>query len=305
MTPLKRFLLIMALTLMWSPSFLFIKLALTSLPPFTIVFFRVFLSALVVMGILKFRREKFPQDRLFWFHAAMMALFSSVLPFVLFCYAEQTIESALAAILNGCSPIFTALIAQFYLPSDKLNAQKAVGVGLGVGGLLLLFAPNILNGFQGTFAGTLAGAAAALCYAISHIYGKKHFLGLRPFVAPASQLLVSSFLLLPLCLTFDKPWTLPMPTVTAIMGLLGLVAFGTVTAFILYYKLLEHCGPTSLSMVACFFPIIGMGLGFLFLGESFSSQALVAALMIFSGMLFVNELFPFKSIRKDVLDEFT
>lgn len=302
MSPIRKFLLTLALTFMWSPSFLFIKLALQDFQPLTIAALRVSIAALLILGILYFRAGVLPKEKKFWFHAAVMALFASVAPFYLFAYAEQSIESALAAILNGTSPMFTALLTLYFLPSDRLTPQKALGIGLSAGGLFLLFAPNIANGLSGTLSGIMAGTLASISYSLSHIYGKKYISQQKPFVAPAAQLLMSAAYLVPLAIMIESPFSGPSPSWSAIGGILGLACFGTTIAFILYYKLLEYSGPTAISTVACFFPVGGMLLGFFFLDESFSLGNMLASLMILSGLMTVNEVLPVFKSKKQTQD---
>lgn len=284
------------LTCMWSPSFLFIKLAIQDLPPLTVVSLRVSLAACVLLGILLWIKRTMPTGWVFWTRASIMALLSSVLPFSLFCYAEQSIDSALAAILNGTTPMFTAILAQLFVISDKMNKQKVLGVSLSCAGLVLLFAPKLQEGVTGTTLGMSAALLAAFCYSLSHVYGKLYLTGLKPFVGPASQLLASSIMLWPVALYYDQAWALPFPSMTAWVGVCGLAFFGTVCAFLIYYYLLDHCGPTAISTVACFFPVVGMLLGFLFLDESFSAIGLGAASMILFGMLCVNEVISLSSV---------
>jgi drug/metabolite transporter (DMT)-like permease len=288
MSPLKRFLMTLALTALWSPSFLFIKLAVADLPPFTIAFLRVTIAAFFLFIILRLMGRQLPKDKQFWGHAAVLSFFSSVLPFSLFCYAEQSIDSALAALLNGGTPMFTALLAHTFLPSDRLTLQKSVGVGCSFIGLLWLFAPNIALGLSGTTTGMIAATIASIGYAISHIYAKKYVMGQPPLVVPTAQLMAAAlFLFLP-ALFIDAPYQLPMPSMSAMLGVGGLALFGTTIAFVIYYRLLEHSGPTAISMVACFFPVMGMLLGFLFLGETLSLNGLLAASLILLGMMLVN-----------------
>jgi drug/metabolite transporter (DMT)-like permease len=296
MSSLKRLGLILALTSLWSPSFLFIKLALHDLPPMTIVTLRVGLATLVFLLILLWRKQALPKHAGFWLHAAVMAILSSALPFCLFCYAEQTIDSALAAILNGCAPMFTAILAHMFLPSDRMTPQKMVGVLCSILGLIALFLPSLLNGFSGNLAGCAAGAGAALCYASSHIYGKKYLTGLPPFVAPTAQLAVSTLLLFPLALLFEAPFQLPPPSLISWAGVCGLSLFGTILAFTVYYKLMEECGPTAISMVACFFPVGGIVLGYLLLGESLTFHSLIAGSFILLGMMIVNQVISLKQL---------
>jgi drug/metabolite transporter (DMT)-like permease len=288
----------LALTVMWSPSFLFIKLALHDLPPMTIVGLRVALGACILFSILMWKKVTLPKEWTFWLRMAPMAFFSAILPFCMFCYAEQSIDSALAAILNGSSPMFTAVLAQIFVVSDRMNSQKVIGVFLSCAGLLLLFSPKLLVGVNGSILGMLAALIASFSYSVSHIYGKLYVTGFKPYVAPTIQFIIASIVLWPIAIYHDQVWTLSMPSTTAWFGVLGLALLGTVAAFIIYYKLLEHCGPTAVSTVACFFPVVGMILGFIFLEETFSSINLAASMIIFLGMLFVNEVISLPVLKK-------
>ncbi len=298
MTPIKRFLLMVALTCMWSPSFLFIKLSINEMPPLLVVSLRVTLAAMVLGLILTLKRTSLPANVSFWGRTAIMALFSSVFPFCLFCYAELSIDSAVAAILNGTSLMFTAMLAQIFVPTDKMNVQKSIGIALSSIGVVWLFAPQLQEGVSGTTLGMAAATLAAFCYAVSHVYGKLFITGQKPFIAPTAQLLVSALLLWPVTFYKEQVWTLPMPSFQAIMGVCGLAFLGTVCAFIIYYKLLEHCGPTAISMVSCFFPVGGMLLGFVFLGETFTTNDMLASSTIILGMLTMNDVVSFNFLRR-------
>lgn len=292
MSPLKRFLLILALTAMWSPSFLFIKLALDSFSPATIVFLRVALASVIFFITLSLQGNTLPKNFKFWMHSTFMAIFSSALPFTLFCFAETSIESALAAILNGSTPMFTAVLAHLFLPSDKLSLNKVFGVLLSFAGILLLFSPNIARGMDGNFIGMLSALMAAFFYAVSHVYAKKYTSGHARFVAPTAQMIISAVLMLPLAL-LSSDTTFVVPSSKSLIGVLGLAFLGTYIAFTIYYYLMEHSGPTAISMVACFFPVAGMFLGYLFLEEALTVGGLFSAGVILVGMLTVNEVISF------------
>lgn len=299
MTPFKRFLLILALTALWSPSFLFIKLALNDFAPATIVFLRVALGSLIFWFTLQLQGGSLPKNPKFWIHSLFMAIFSSGLPFFLFCFAETSIESALAAIINGSTPMFTALLAHQFLPSDRLSLNKILGILFSFAGILLLFSPNIARGMEGNFIGMSAALGAAFSYAVSHVYAKKYVAGQARFVAPTAQLILSALILLPF-VSFDRETSLAMPSLSSLAGILGLALLGTYAAFMVYYNLLEHCGPTALSMVACFFPVVGMFLGYLFLGEVLTLGSLISAGLILFGMLIVNGIINFSWGRSKI-----
>jgi drug/metabolite transporter (DMT)-like permease len=192
--------------------------------------------------------------------------------------------------------MFTAILAHLFLPSDRLHFQKIAGVALSAAGLLFLFAPNIQEGFTGSSIGMLAAASAAMSYAISHVFAKKNFTGYQPFVVPAAQMICGSLILIPVALYFENPLSLAVPSLSAILGVCGLSCFGTVLAFIIYFRLIDHCGPTAISMVACFFPVVGMLLGFIFLKESLTWGGLAASALIFLGLAIVNEAINIKRL---------
>lgn len=277
------------LAALWSPSFLFIKLSIDEISPLTIAASRISLAALLLGVLLLLTTRPLPLSLTFWRHAAFMSIFSSALPFTLFCVAECSIESALAGLLNGCSPLFTAVLAQLFIPSDRMHLKKLCGILLSFLGLVVLFSPNLLQGVQGSFLGMLAALSAALCYAISHVYGKKFLSTYPPFVVPTAQLTISSLILWPLAYFYETPSALLTASGTALTGVLGLGLMGTFFAFIVYYKLLKESGPTAISAVACLFPIISMLLGFFFLQESLTIYGIIASFMIFTGLFLIND----------------
>lgn len=288
MNSMERLLLIVVLTAMWSPSYLFIKLAIEHFPPLTLVAFRVFLAALMLYAFLLFRKEKLPRDFKFWMHTSILSFFSSAAPYTLFGYAELAIDSAVAAILSGGAPMFTAFLAHLFLPSDRMTPTKFIGICLSFFGLLLLFSPSLVGMISSTTIGMLAAVGATLSYGISHVYAKKFTTGQPPLVMPTAQFLCCSVLVLPLAFAFEKPLDLTPPSYSAILGVAGLTIFGTVIAYVIYYRLMEHCGAVAVSMVSCCLPVFGILLGFLFLQESLSWQNLIASGIVIIGMMLVN-----------------
>lgn len=295
---LQRVLLTIFLTCLWSSSFLFIKLAVVEIPVITVVAVRVALAAFLMGMIMLWQRRHFPKGKEFWFHTTLFATLSSILPVLLFCYAEKSIDSAIAALINGTTPMFTALMAHRLTPSDRLDGQKTAGIGLSVGGMLCIFWPALQQGVNVTTIGMSAALLGAFCYALSHVYAKRYFSHHEPYVAPAAQLLTSSLILIPMALWLDRFYELAFPSLTAWIGVGGMAIFGTFIGFLVYYRLLAISGPTSLSMTACFFPVGGMLLGSLFLGEAITWTGVAAAGMILAGIALVNGLIPSKKHLK-------
>jgi drug/metabolite transporter (DMT)-like permease len=219
---LKNFLWILLLAAIWGPSFLFIKIAVQELPPITLVAVRVGLASLTLYLILRAQGRNLPRLGRVWRHFAFMGLFANALPFVLFSWGELYVDSALASILNGTTPIFTVILAHFLVADDRMTPTKLVGTLLGFGGLLIIVAPTLAAGIRAETLGLLAMATAAVCYAVTIIYSRRHLRGLQPLVAPTAQLLMATLFLLPISLVLDQPYTLPLPSLPVIGAILAL-----------------------------------------------------------------------------------
>ncbi len=284
----RNFLLLMLLAALWSPSFLFIKVAVAEIPPVTVALGRVIVGALILWIILRLQGRHLPPPGPVWRHLLVLGLVQNAGPFVLFAWGEQFISSALASIVNGMTPIFTIILAHFFLASDRLTRAKVVGVGLGFGGLLLIIAPSLTAGIEATTFGLLAIVLATLLYGIAGVYSARYTRGLPPLVAPAGQLLMATLWLLPLSLVTERPWALAAPSWEAWASLLALGALGTGIAFAVYYRLLQTAEPSFISMVTYVIPIFGVLLGILVLGEQLTWNAMTGFGLILAGVVVVN-----------------
>jgi drug/metabolite transporter (DMT)-like permease len=299
---LKNFLWILLLAAVWGPSFLFIKVAVQDIPPLTLVMSRVGLAALVLYLILRIQGGNLPRLGRVWFKFAFMGFLANALPFVLFSWGELYVDSALASILNGTTPIFTVIFAHFLVAEDRMNPTKFAGTLLGFIGLLLLVAPSLMAGVRAETLGILAMALAAVCYAVTIIFSRQHLRGLPPLVAPTAQLMMATLFLLPLSLLIDRPYQLALPGWQAVGGLLGLSLLGTAVGFVLYYHILEKVNATSLSMVTYLIPVFGVALGVIVLGEQPGWNAYLACLFIILGVMTVNGVlrFNWRLLRRQV-----
>jgi drug/metabolite transporter (DMT)-like permease len=287
----RNFVLLLFLASLWGPSFLFIKVAVVEIPPITLVLARVGIAAILLYLILRLQGDNLPRPGRIWGHIAVVALLHNSLPFVLLSWGEQHIDSAVASIVNGTTPIFTILLAHMLTTDDRLTSTKIVGVTLGMLGMMLLVVPSVLGGVEATTLGLLAVIAVSASYGLAMVYSRKHLRGMKPLAAPTGQFLVATLYLLPLALLIDRPLTLSAPSTQAIASLLALAVIGTALAFVVYYRLIESADASYVSMVTYLVPVFGVILGVLILGERLSWNAYVAFAMILMGIMIVNGLF--------------
>jgi drug/metabolite transporter (DMT)-like permease len=288
---LKNFLWLLLLAALWGPSFLFIKLAVEDIPPLTLVLGRVGIAAILLNLILRSQGRRLPKFGPIWKHVAFMALVHNAVPFALYNWSEQYIDSALAAIFNGVTPLFTIILAHLFIKDDRLALGKVLGVLIGFGGLFLLIAPSLFEGVQATSLGLIAAAAAAASYGVAMVYSRLHLRGLPPLVAPTAQLSLAALYMLPLSLWFERPFSLAAPSWMAWVSLVVLAVFGTTVAFVVYYRIIEQTSATFVSMVTYMIPVFGVGLGVLVLDEQLGWNAYLGCGLILIGVMIVNGVF--------------
>jgi drug/metabolite transporter (DMT)-like permease len=277
------------LSLAWGTSFFFIKIALETLQPLTLVAIRLLIGLFGIVVILRLRGLKYPRDLATWRHLTFMGVVNTAIPFVLITWAESGVngvDSGVASVLNSTVPIFAILIAGLVLRTERLRIGSVGGVLVGFIGVILLLGQDLAGDF-GSLIPSLAVIGASFCYAISGIYGRENLSNVHPIVAAAGQLLVAAILLVITAVLFEdfNSQDLVPSTVGALLWL-GL--FGSCLAYILYFFILRNWGATRTTLVTYMIPIVGVTAGVIFLDEPVTWQLILGGLLIMSGIGLVN-----------------
>lgn len=269
---------------------MFIKVALPTVPPFTIVFVRTALAGIVLYAVVRLRGSRMPPPGAIWGSFLVMGLFNGAIPYSLINWGEIHIEAGLGAIFNSMMPLFTVVFAHFATRDERFSRRKLAGVGLGLAGVVMLMGPSVLKGLGSHVLGQLAVAGAAASYAVAAIYGKR--LGKdTPFILATGQMAAGALLIAPFMITVDKPWALS-PDMPAVFCLLLLAVTNTALAYVLYYRLLAQVGATRLSLVTYIIPISGVFWGWLVLGERLGWTAFAALGLILASVATVSDMLP-------------
>lgn len=279
---------LMLLACMWGSSYLFVKIGVSEIPPLTFATGRAGLGALILYVVLRLQGRHLPKWGRIWQHIAVVALIHNAIPYVLVCWGGLYIDSGLAAIITGTTPLFTIVLAHFWVTDDRLTPTKLFGMLIGFAGLPLLILPALTSGVQATTAGILAVLLAALCYAVALIYSRKNLRGLAPLSAPAAQLMMATIYMLPLSFIVDQSFRLPIPSWPAIAALLAVSVMGTALGFIFFYRLVEIATPSYISTVSYLIPLVGVSLGVLVLGEQLAWNIYTGFAIILGGILIAN-----------------
>ena len=216
------------LSVLWGGSFFFNVVALKELPPFTPVFLRVALAALILLPALWAYRIDFPRGLPGWRPFFGIALLNNVLPFSLIVMGQTYVPSGLASILNATTPLFTVLVMAAS-GDEKLSMRRVGGVLVGLIGVIILHGQDLdFNNSQGV--GILLCLAAAFSYGLSALYARRKLSDSPPLATATFQLVASSLMMAVVAALVDRPWQLPMPGATTWLVMAGLAGLSTALA---------------------------------------------------------------------------
>ena len=280
----RSFALVLLLAMLWGGSYPLIKLAVETIPPFTVTALRAGLGGLLLLAVLG-RQGSRDLWRIGTTSTAFVyqGLFNCVLPWVLVAWAVRSIDAALATILNSLSPIFIFLITWAITHHEPATGRKFLGVSLGLAGVVAIIGVNALSGLGAHTWAELACVAGALCYAIAAIIGRR-FDQVSPLVPAAGSTLMATLVMVPVALAFDQPWNLH-PSMRSMLAVLGLAVLSTGFAFVVYFRLLATVGSIATASQAYLRIVIGVGLGIFLLGERPSAGMWIGLPLVLLGVV--------------------
>ena len=278
--------MLIVLSIFWGGSFFFAEIALRDFQPFTVVFLRVALAAIILLGVVYIGGQRMPGARKVWGAFFVMGALNNAIPFSLIVWGQTRIDSGVASIFNATTPIFTVLLAHWLTTDEKLTIRKLAGVFIGFLGVCIMMGPEIKDGFSWRGLGQLAVLGAAVSYSFAGIFGKR-LKGTSAVVNATGMLICSSIMMLPLALIIDTPWTLK-PSLSALAAVGGMAIISTAFAYLLYFGILASAGATNVLLVTFLIPISALLLGMGVLGEVIRVLECTGMGCIFLGLILID-----------------
>ena len=293
---LRNILLLFVPGTLWGVSFLFVEIVLETIPPFTLTLSRSLIAAIPLLLALYFLGGRLPQLSRAWYPYLVLGIFNNAVPYALITWGQVHIDSGLATILISTMPLFTILLAHFFIADEHFTQGKLLGIGLGLVGILVLIGPDALQGLGLNIWGQLAVIGGGFSYAVAAIYSrlllrnsqsndKSKWIPLLELMS--GQLITGTLFILPLSLIVEAPWRL-QPSVLSITALITLGLLGTSVATLVYVYLIDAVGATFASTVVYLIPLNGVFWGAYILKEIVTWQAIIALILILSGIAIVN-----------------
>ena len=283
----KDWFLVVLLGVFWGASFLFVEILLEYVTPFVVVYLRVAIASALLLIYILIRNIKFQFSRGDLFNLFVMGLLNNILPFLLIAYGQQSITGGLASILNANTSFMTILLVALFIPNEKLNFHRTIGVLIGILGVIL--AVDYQNIFQlnNDSIGQYLILLATISYSFAGIWAKLKLQNLPPVVSAAGMLTMSTIFLSPYILSthFEELSSLNLDT---LKYALGFALICTVFAYFIYFKILESTGAGNLLICTIIIPPSSIILNSIFIGEVINTNEILGLLVIIVGLLVID-----------------
>ena len=279
-TALINWALLLVLVTLWGTSFMFTAIAVASVDPVSLVFYRLLLGTLVLGLVVGVRRLALPRDPRVWGGFLLMAIAGNATPFFLISWGQQTVDSGVAGMIMAVMPLMTMLFAHYLVPGETLNRYKIVGFTLGISGVTLLLGPVFEGGSREFWSG-VAIFTAATCYAVNSILIKR-LPRSGPMVGACGVLIMSSLVLLPFWLLLAP--ANPQSSSGSIASVIWLGIGPTGIATIVLFIVIDRAGPTFLSTINYLIPVVAFFCGAWLLSEPVGWLHYLALITILCGI---------------------
>ena len=271
-----------ALALLWGATFLWIELALDALSPVQVTLARCVLGAATLLVLCFGAGLRLPRGRALWGRIVVAAFFCNALPFTMFSFGQQTIDSGVAGVLNATTPLWALLLGLLIGTERGIRPIRLTGLVLGFGGTVLIFAPWQQTGSVGW--GALAVVVAAASYAVGFTFMGRQLAGRGvPTISLSAAQLCAATGLAALSLPRDGFDAVQLDA-KAVVAVLVLGVFSTGVTFHLTFRIIAEEGATNASAVGYLLPVVSIALGVIVLGEDFSLRIAAGMVVVLLGV---------------------
>jgi len=269
-----------ALYVIWGSTYLGIRFALESYPPFLLAGVRFLGAGIALYGFLRWRGMA-PPTPLQWRNAAITGLLLLGMGNGLVCFAEERVSSGIAAVAVASMPLFAALFSGMY--GEWPHRRESIGLAIGFAGVIVL---NLGSSLAGSSLGAAALLLAAAAWAFGSVWSRRQMMPPGP-MNTAAQMLCASLALL--VVGFASGEHLPAhPSTRATLALVYLAVFGSIIAFSAYLYVLQHARPALATSYAYVNPPVAVLFGVLLAGERVGPFDLAGMAIILAGVAVIT-----------------
>ena len=283
----KDWLLVSLLGLFWGSSFFFVEVLLKYLSPFIIVYLRVSIASIFLILFIYIKGIKFQFTFNNFFNLSIMSLLNNIFPFLLITFGQQTTTGGLASILNANTSFVAIILASLFLPLERLNLSRVVGISIGILGVVIAVGYQNIFELKNDDLGKYLIIIATISYGFAGVWGKLRLQNFSPIIAATGMLTVSTIILTPYAIInhLEEIYSLNFYIVKYAF-VFAIIC--SVFAYFLYFKILESAGAGNLLICTIIIPPSSIFLNAFFLDQNITTNEYLGLIVIILGLIILD-----------------
>ena len=283
----KDWLLVSLLGLFWGSSFFFVEVLLKYLSPFMIVYLRVSIASIFLILFIYIKGIKFQFTFNNFFNLSIMSLLNNIFPFLLITFGQQTTTGGLASILNANTSFVAIILASLFLPFERLNLNRVVGISIGILGVVIAIGYQNIFQLKNDDLGKYLIIIATVSYGFAGVWGKLRLHNLSPIIAATGMLTVSTIILTPFAIInhLEEIYSLNF-YIFKYAFIFAIIC--SVFAYFLYFKILESAGAGNLLICTIIIPPSSIFLNAFFLDQNITTNEYLGLIVIILGLIILD-----------------
>ncbi len=277
-----------AVSLVWGTTYLAIRIGVEDIPPFLFAGFRWLIAGILLFIFLMLSGKKLPEKKMI-LHSAIAGILMLGFGNGFIVVAEKWIPSGLTALFVSTLPLWIIIIEAILPGTPKLNLRIAFGILIGLGGISLIFAKDVISITKADY---LAGSAlilmAVIFWASGTIYSKYKVKNTTPLMNAVIQMLAAGSAQTIAGFFLGEFQAINYFKGDSLYAFLYLIVFGSFLGYVAYIYAISHLPASFVSTYAYINPIIALILGWLILNESLNLVIIISTLIVFSGVYLVK-----------------
>jgi drug/metabolite transporter (DMT)-like permease len=279
-----------AIYLIWGSTYLGIRVAVETLPPFLMAGMRFAVAGSLIFGFLRARGAPWPTAAQ-WKDQAIVGIFLLLGGNAVVSWAERKTPSGITSLILGASPLVMVILDWIRPRGRRPTLALIAGVGVGIAGIALLLGPDAIPaGYRPPPFYIVAIFASSISWWTGSLYSKHSSAGTPLLMASAMQMLCGSIcmLLTGLILGEGRGFHVDAVSTRSWAAFAYLITMGSIVAFPVYVWLLEHSTPAKVSTYAYVNPVVAIFLGWALLGEPLNGRILLASTVIVGAVVIIT-----------------
>lgn len=278
----------LSIYIVWGSTYLFNKIAVTTLQPFYLASIRFSVAGFLMIGVALLLKHKISLSKKQWINSLIVSFLFLVYGNGVFVWALKYVDSGFGALVASTQPLFVLGLMRL-IDRKPLRKKSILGVAFGIFGMYLLVSQEALVTSEDTLLGVFMMLSCVLFWSYGSVFVSKADLPKSYLVTTGYQMLLASLQLVFLSLSFGEEWISPLQwDDDVVFAMVFLIIFGGIVAFTSFNFLLRKVSTDKVSTSAYVNPVIALFLGWYYLDEKLTTQSIIASFILLTGVYFIT-----------------